>query len=284
MEEKIPGLKPSLTDQKIVSIDVVIPSYRFNESIIRPILEMEIPVFTDINFILIIDQPGLSPSDEMNQLIQAKKVVVLFNETNCGASVSRNKGIKTGTSEWILFLDDDIEVPPSLLLTYAAAAQRYPGEIGFIGLIELPPPSTDFSKAILASGAMDIFSIASKKDYFAWGATANIMIRRSALGNLTFSTVYPKSGGGEDVDFFLRLRKQNDYRDFKTLPAAVVYHPWWNNEKPDYKKPFRYGIGNSWLGQLNPEHTYRDFLNTPETVLLLIIATMYDKQRPQEVF
>ena len=58
MEEKIPGLKPSLSDKKIVSIDVVIPSYRFNESIIRPILEMEIPVFTDINFILIIKFNG----------------------------------------------------------------------------------------------------------------------------------------------------------------------------------------------------------------------------------
>lgn len=254
------------------SIDVVVPSYRFNEKLLTLILQLQHPDWVTVNFFIVVDQSGIKPSQEMNELIKKTKTHLIFNETNLGAAMSRNVGIRSGKGDWILLLDDDVIVSPLLLNTYADAVSAYPQETGFIGFIELPPPTTRFSKAIVASGAMDIFSIAKKKDFFAWGATANIMIRRSALGEVLFSPQFPKSGGGEDVDFFLRLRKRNNYRNLKTLPHAAVVHPWWNEEKPEYKKPFRYGLGNSWLGQLNKAHTYRDFLNTPETLLLLILA------------
>ncbi len=154
------------------------------------------------------------------------------------------------------------------------AIAEHPGEIGFLGLINFPEANTNFTKAIKASGSMDIFNIATRKFSFAWGATANTMIKRSAMSKIKFSKVYPKSGGGEDVDFFLRVRKQNNYKNFKTLPGAVVYHPWWKNEVIDFTRPFRYGKGNSHLGALNPEYTYYDFFNTPEVLFLSLLAAI----------
>ena len=191
-----------------------------------------------------------------------------------GAAETRNKGISAGTGDWILFLDDDVVVNKDLLEVYAEAIERYPLEIGFIGLINFPEPASVFTRAIKASGSMDIFSIALRKTSFAWGATANIIVKRNAIGDTKFSEIYPKSGGGEDVDFFLKIRQKNHYQNFRTLPGAVVLHPWWNNEKVDFKRPFRYGKGNSRLGDLNPEYTYYDFLNTPETLLIAFICAV----------
>ena len=257
-----------------VSIDVVIPSFRLEERYILPILRLPKPDAADIKFYLIVDNPAVQPSAAIKEMVDNEHVFLLINEQNIGAAETRNKGINVTHGDWILFLDDDISVKDDLLHVYAQAAIAHPGEIGFIGLVELPPPQTAFTKAISASGSMDIFTIARHKDAFAWGATANIMVRRSAVNDTRFSTAYPKSGGGEDLDFFLKVREMNGYKDYKTLPAAHVVHPWWKNEKADFRRPFRYGIGNSWLGELNPQYTYYDFLNTPETLLISFVTAV----------
>lgn len=255
-----------------ISIDIIIPSFRLDEKYILPILRLPKPAHAVIRFFLVVDNPSVVPSDNIRSLVDNNNIFLIVNEKNMGAAETRNKGIELSQAYWILFLDDDISVNDDLLATYVRAAETHPEEIGFIGLVRLPEPQTAFTKAIKASGAMDIFSIAAHKPSFAWGATANIMVKRSAVGDTRFSAVYPKSGGGEDVDFFLKVREKNGFRNFRTLPEAAVVHPWWNNESVDFGRPFRYGKGNSWLGDLNPQYTYHDFLNTPETLLLSLLA------------
>jgi GT2 family glycosyltransferase len=254
-----------------ISIDVIIPSFRLDEKYILPILQLKKPDAV-IKFYLLVDNPSLQPSPAIASLADNENIFLLINNENIGAAETRNKGIAAGKGDWILFLDDDIFVNKDLLDVYANAIRQYPREIGFIGLINFPESISNFTKAIKASGSTDIFSIAKRKTSFAWGATANTMINRNAVGDVKFSALYPKSGGGEDVDFFLKVRQRNNYRNFKTLPQAIVYHPWWNNGTPDLKRPFRYGKGNSNLGKMNPQYTYYDFLNTPETLLISFIV------------
>jgi GT2 family glycosyltransferase len=254
------------------TIDVVIPSFRLEEKYILPILQLPVPEAVSATFYVIVDNPRIVVPVAIQEMVDGERVHLIINQTNIGAAETRNTGIDKGKGEWILFLDDDIVVQGQLLFTYADAIAKYSGEIGFIGMIELPEPVADFTKAVKASGSMDIFSIAARKKAFAWGATANIMINRASLKAVRFSTEYPKSGGGEDLDFFLNIRAQNGFKNYKTLPAAIVQHPWWNNEKINFSRPFRYGRGNSRLGKLNPSYTYRDFLNTPETILIAVVA------------
>lgn len=253
----------------ISSLDVVIPSFRMNPEYLLPMFAMDLPAGVKTTFILVKDQPG-----EVPEIIRNARgnfdLVILINEQNLGSAATRNRGMEAGDGDWILFLDDDIQVEKNLLTVYMDAALKCPEEIGFIGLIELSPPPTAFAKAIIASGAMDIFSIAKHKASFAWAATASFMVRRSAVKNIRYSTIIPKTGGGEDVDFCFKVRENNGYKNFRTLPEAKAWHPWWNEGKPDLYKPFRYGIGNSWLVQLNPKNTYRDFLNTPESILIIL--------------
>lgn len=257
-----------------ISIDVVIPSFRLIEHYLVPILRLERPAGVRVRFYLLSDNPEVAVAPAIADMVNGTDVFLEVNPQNMGAAYTRNHGIDSGDGEWVLLLDDDITVPANLLTIYAKAAGQDPGAMGFIGLVTLPAPGKPFSEAILASGSMDIFSIAKHREEFAWGATANIMIRRSAIGDVRFSEVYPKSGGGEDVDFFLKVRAANDYRNYRTLPEAAVNHPWWKNEAPDFRRPFRYGTGNALLPEQLPQHASRELPNTVETVLLSLVAAL----------
>jgi glycosyltransferase involved in cell wall biosynthesis len=268
-----------------VSIDIVIPSFRLDEKYILPVLELTTPPFVKTVFYLVVDNPEARIPDSVKKLVDNRRVFLLINDKNRGASFTRNRGMDEGSGAWVLFLDDDLIVPENLLNVYTSAILSFPEEIGFIGLVQLPDSVTDFSKAILISGSMDIFSIAARRPSFVWGATANFLIRRSAIGDERFSLLFPKSGGGEDVDFFLRIREKNGYRNYKSLPEAKVYHPWWNEGRPDFKKPYRYGVGNSLLGELNPGYAYMDLLNTIETLAVCIpVLLIFTVVKPRWIF
>lgn len=254
------------------SIDIVIPSYRLEKDYILPLIHLSKPEGWLFRYYIVVDNPGVHVDEEIARLAATGHINLIINPANLGASTSRNKGLEAGSGEWILFLDDDVKADEMLLHHYMHAITRWPDEIGFIGLVKLPPPPTAFARALLVNGSMMIFGIAEEAEAFAWGATANTMVKRAAVGTVRFSTDYPKSGGGEDVDFFLNIRDNNRSRDYKTLKEAVVYHPWWGGGKASFKRPFRYGIGNSYLGQFIPKYRYYDFPNTPEALFLLMLA------------
>lgn len=256
------------------SIDVIIPSFRLIPETLLPILNLQKPENATIHFYLIADNPGIVASASIRNLVDNHSVTLLINKQNIGASATRNRGIEAGKSEWLLFLDDDLEVAPDILLTYAHAAEKYLGETGFIGLITMPPPPTSFARAVDANGSMSIFGVALQNENYTWGATANIMIKRNAIGTVRFSSVYPKTGGGEEVEFFLRVRQQNKFKNYKCLPTAQAEHPWWKNGQTDYTRFYRYGLGNSHLSQRNPQYKWYDFLNTSETLLITLLAAL----------
>nr|WP_067053483.1 glycosyltransferase [Mucilaginibacter sp. L294] len=255
-----------------VSIDVIIPSYRLSPATLLPILKLQRPAGASVKFYLVADNPAVKPDSTILALIDNQTIFLLINEQNIGASATRNRGIEAGEADWILFLDDDISVPNNLLVTYTDAIQQWPNEAGFIGVVLMPPEPTMFAKAVSANGAMGIFTVAQQKPDFAWGATANIMVSRKVVGKVRFSDAYPKTGGGEEVEFFLRVRELNNYKNYKSLPGAQVTHPWWGGGKTDLLRFYRYGKGNSYLAQRNKKYRWYDFLNTPETLLIAIIA------------
>ncbi len=255
-------------------IDIIIPSFRAQPEYVLPILQLDVPAGCTARFYLVIDNPGIIPDKAIQLMADKGMVTLIINPQNMGTSYTRNTGIDICSGDWILFLDDDVSVSPGLLHSYKRAFDLYPEEIGFIGLVTLPPPSSDFTRAVVASGAINIFGVAARKHHFAWGATANMMISRKATGNIRFSLLYPKAGGGEDIDFFLKVRKANNYKDYKTVKDAEVWHPWWNGGRLNLLRSFRYGQGTAWLIKLNPEYTRYDFPNTPEIFLASVLLLL----------
>eukprot|EP00614_Pseudopedinella_elastica_P015220 CAMPEP_0172584482 /NCGR_PEP_ID=MMETSP1068-20121228/4080_1 /TAXON_ID=35684 /ORGANISM="Pseudopedinella elastica, Strain CCMP716" /LENGTH=514 /DNA_ID=CAMNT_0013378681 /DNA_START=31 /DNA_END=1575 /DNA_ORIENTATION=- len=63
-----------------------------------------------------------------------------------------------------------------------------------------------------------------------WGVTANLCTRsRTISRNFNFfSRTYPRTGGGEDVDFCIRSKSAGHGR-IVGVPAAKVVHPYWNS-------------------------------------------------------
>lgn len=252
----------------MLTLDVIIPSFRMNEAILLPILNLRHPDDAIVQFFLMCDNPNAELSAALKEACSQPGVHFIKNEVNLGVSATRNRGIDLSLADWILFLDDDIIPAEDILVRYAEGIRNHPEEIGFIGPIDLPAPKHPFNKAVIANGSMDIFGIARVKEGFAWGATANILFNRKAIGNLRFSAAFPKLGGGEDVDFSYQVRDRNHRKSLKCISGASVTHPWWGNETPVWSRPFRYGIGNSYLPNRHPAYAYYDFLTAPETLLV----------------
>lgn len=211
-----------------VSIDVIVPIFHANSRNISAIIGLPTPKDTRVNYYLVIDRPTDAEKDIKSSLGEEDSVRVIRNKKNLGVHISRNLGFEKGQGEYALFLDDDVNPDPGLLFAYKAAIEQYPRSPGFVGSGRFPEPFNSFTKGTVASDILTFWDMAEKRPSLAWGVTANLMVRRDAVGPIRFSSAFPKKGGGEDIDFCLRVSQRHSL-PFVSVPDAVVVHPWWDN-------------------------------------------------------
>lgn len=259
-------------EDKEVKLDIIIPSFRVSFHLISQIVQLPKPEQLICAYLIIIDNPNKEISPKFKKLISDQGLIVEKNRINLGASLTRNKGINLSKSKWILFLDDDIIPDPSLLFEYYRFIinPKSSNYLGAIGATLFPKPINSFTNGIQKSQILTFFGISNWYETLKWGTTSNILIYKEKIGNERFSDKFPKNGGGEDIDFFLRVSKNNN-QEFKSLSVAMVKHPWWDEGKRSYKRFFRWAYGDSLLPELHKEHQYYNFPNYIETFLLLII-------------
>lgn len=250
-----------------VSIDVIVPIFRANMRNISAIVHLPIPKDTRVNYYLVVDRPAGLEKDFESVLGQQNSVRVIRNEKNLGVHISRNLGFEKGQGEYALFLDDDVDPDPGLLFAYKSAIDKFPQSPGFVGSGRFPQPFNSFTRGTVASDILTFWDIAEKRPRLAWGVTANLMVRRDAVGPIRFSSAFPKKGGGEDIDFCLRVSRRFSL-PFVSVPGAVVVHPWWNNGSRQYRRFARWAYGDSQLARLHPLHKYRNAPNIVETIFL----------------
>ena len=63
--------------------------------------------------------------------------VVVVTEPQLGISHARNRGIATATGDVIIFIDDDVDLPPEFLDEYAKAWRRWPDAVAIGGKVVL---------------------------------------------------------------------------------------------------------------------------------------------------
>jgi GT2 family glycosyltransferase len=252
-----------------LTFDIVVPTTRLVPETIGPLLRVhESAPEAHVTYYLVIDRPN-ADLDGLRELVRGRHDVRLIrNEVSLGAHGTRNRGIDAGHSEFILFLDDDVFPSPVLLCQYVAIIATARSSPGFVGVTRFPAACDHFSGGILASDILTFFGLAATARQLPWGVTANLCLRRSALGDLRFSTEFPKAGGGEDIDLCLRLIERAGQR-LIAVPGAVVEHPWWANGRRSYGRFFRWAFGDSRLPALHPQHRYRNAPTLPESLLLI---------------
>ena len=180
--------------------------------------------------------------------------------------MSRNVGLENCKAEWILFLDDDVKPHPKLLINYCEAISANPNIVGFFGETLFPPPTTAFTKGVIACDILTFFFLAGYYDQLKWAPTANVIIARNAIGNTLFKPEFPKSGGGEDIEFFLSIFKKTG-KELQCLKNAPVYHDWWFMQKRNYTRFTRWSFGDTRLHEMFPEYTYYNFPNIIESLV-----------------
>ena len=227
------------------------------------------------------------------------KVRVRKNTSNLGASRTRNVGLDESSSDWVLFIDDDIIPDSQLLHAYVDSMSKYGAKYdGFVGVTVLPEEPYMYPTAVHLSGVSFFWTCALKMEHSPWGITANLLINRScSMHNMIcdsehdidnngccndgdesydslssnmkvrFDDAFIKTGGGEDIDFCLKLRKQ----PLKCVASAVCHHPWWNNGNRCYSHFYRWAVGDSLLIDKYPHFAYRNWPNVVEFMSLSTI-------------
>jgi GT2 family glycosyltransferase len=236
---------------------------------------MPVPEGMTVSYYIVTDGPpdAIQVSDHSN--------IRVVGNHNPGAHSARNAGLEAGSGDYILFIDDDVFPEPDLLQSYKEAIQTHPDSIGFVGVVNFPGAENAFEKGVVASYILTFFGIARTQEEVTWGVTANLMVKREAVGSIRFSKAFPKHGGGEDIDFCLRI-DQKAGKEFVTVPNAAVNHPWWGGGTRQYRRFARWAYGDSRLPGLFPEFKYRNFPNMIEATalgvcVLLIIGVLNPK-------
>ncbi len=245
-----------------ITVDIVIPSIRLDTERLLGALRMDVPSGVEARYYVVSDNPDLRPGEFVHD---GSPVRVIVNTDNLGAPLSRNVGLEAGTGRYVLFIDDDVAISPDMLAPYLDAIREDPDAPGYVGPTMFPDPVNSFTRGIVASGMLTFFELPAGPRLVSWGTTSNLMVRRSAVGDVRFSAAFPKHGGGEDIDFCLRMAA-NAGRWFRTVPGAAVRHPWWRGAGRSYTRFFRWAFGDSRLVRLHPRYAYPDVPDMVETL------------------
>lgn len=276
-----------------ITLDVVVPSFRVRLDYLRSICHLKVPARIRTHFIIIIDNidallraardltddsditiPQAEDILERHLAMSGNIVRVRCNDSNLGASASRNRGINESAAEFILNLDDDLIPDEDLLEQYGKKLSQIDDTVaGLVGLVRFPrtPDMPLRHAAVLMSYLTFMFEIAEQENNMytpAWGVTANILFRRT---HIRFDPIYAKTGGGEDVDYSLRVTEACNGGRLLAVPEARVVHPFWPGSVFTLASHFHnWAIGDGALFQRFPEHTYWSFPNLPETILITL--------------
>ncbi|TFK56259.1 glycosyltransferase family 2 protein [Heliocybe sulcata] len=264
--------------ERKLTLDVVIPCYRVQLKFLEPMLQLKSNSTCSVMFIIIVDNPSSPSIAELERKFAHRPDVrIRVNENNMGASASRNRGMKESAAEWIHFLDDDVSPHPNLLIEAEKCIREHPRAAGFIGNAQFPSADSIFTAAVHLAGVTYFWDIATKmEEDMPWGVTANLIARRNIKDGVEYDLQFPKTGGGEDIDFCRKKRNfsiDHGGEGFRAAPNVVVTHPWWNNGRRSYWRFYMWSKGDGGLVKLYPEYTYRDA--APNSGEMLLLASVF---------
>lgn len=262
----------TLTEKSHKCIDIIIPTFRCDNKILTSLCSLETTYKNvSIQVIIVVDNPNIS-NDKLSSLIRWKQdrwVRVWYNKSNLGASQSRNVGISQSSGDYTILLDDDVIPDENLIDAYLGGIQRFPDAKILVGNTEFPVSKTLIEKSIKISGITHFYGISNKITNPPWGVTANLCVKHRELG-IWFDSIYPKTGGGEDVDFCIRVRHKYGNSSIVSVPEAKVTHPYWSQP---IKQIWGWAKGDSiCLDKLPSSSFYRP----PNWLELWIPLSIYD--------
>lgn len=103
------------------------------------------------------------------------------------------------------------------------------------------------------------------------------MIARRNKDDVYYDLRFPKTGGGEDIDFCRKKRQyslEHGGEGFYAAPNVVVTHPWWHGGKRSYRRFYMWSVGDGSLVKMFPLDTYIDYAPNGGELILLCTAVL----------
>ena len=222
-------LQKSLARPYLRAVDIVVPTYRCDVDNLKAITSLRSTTETRICFWIIVDNPASPHLEAVRRLEKFDRnysVQVIVHSVNLGASVARNTGMDYSGADYIIFLDDDVVPDRDLIDAYIGGMMRYPEAGVLVGATHLPSPCNALTLAYVTSDLIGSYTVAEKRRDPAWGVTANLCVKGRS-NRVRFQKEYPKTGGGEDIDFCLRVGR-GKAGSVVAVPGAKASHPWWS--------------------------------------------------------
>lgn len=162
----------------------------------------------------------------------------------------------------------------------------------YAGVVAFPPATTAFHAGLVISQLLYFFGAPADSPIVPWGVTANLLLPVGALGDDPFDEAAPPGGGGEDILACVRLRAAAAAAaaaaatgpddgpaaahawPLRSVPDAVVVHPWWEGGRPCYAHFGRWSAGDGRLVDLLPAHTFGCAANGVELAAAAAVAAV----------
>lgn len=214
---------------------IVIPTYGRRETVLRTVAALARQEHEDFELV-VVDDGSADGSAEALRALEVSFPLLVVAQGNRGAAEARNAGAAAAGGDILLFLDDDMEADPSLLLEHDRSHRD--GADLVLGDVPLHP---DSPRNLLTRGVgswarsrrdrlVDRPTDVPLEDLL----TGQMSIARRRFEELGgFDTSFTRDGsfGGEDVDFGYRALKAGCRIVFN--PAAVS-HQYFDVDPADY--------------------------------------------------
>ncbi|HEX4430986.1 MAG TPA: glycosyltransferase [Frankiaceae bacterium] len=222
------------------ALTVVIPTRDRPEWLSRCLAALA-PQAASLGGVIVVD--SASRSAEARQVAQVARAfgARYLREDVAGASRARNRGWREATTEYVVFLDDDLLVRQGWAQALAAAARD---DVAFVtGRVALPEGASDPTGfALIDRGDARVLD---GKTRGVMGGTANLLVAKQALASIGGFDERLGPGrwlsAGEDLDLLDRLVEAGRTGWYE--PAAVVECEQWREGAARSKLAWAYGKG-----------------------------------------
>jgi GT2 family glycosyltransferase len=160
---------------------------------------------------------------------------------------ARNRGAERARNDWLLFVDADCRLPPSLLDDYFRAGP-VPEGVGAVAGAVVGDPDQDALAARYARSRRHLDQADHLREDPPYAITANLLVRRDAWSAVGGFAEGVRSGG--DTDFSWRLQDAGWRLAYRH--EALVEHRHRESVRALARQHVRYGAGWRWLGRPRP--------------------------------
>jgi peptidoglycan/xylan/chitin deacetylase (PgdA/CDA1 family)/GT2 family glycosyltransferase len=214
--------------ERTTRFSVVIPTYQRRDIVVRMVAAFERQAFRDFELMVVVDGSTDGTADALGSLDVSFPLTVL-EQRNQGSGQARNTGVAAGRGELLLFLDDDMEADPGLLLAHDRAHRE--GADLVLGDLPLHPDSPrnilTWAVGFWAESRRERLSAPAAEIRLDDLLSGQVSIARDAFERLGgFDVGFTRGGlfGGEDIDFGYRVMQAGLRVVFDSAAVSYQYY------------------------------------------------------------